>query len=115
MNSNKLLQKDLETAENTNVIPFQLKTGGKDVSGCWLLDLDLGTIFLTRVKNRTLNQNVFVLGQYEIVRKTEKSVLLYNGIDKGLAWCEPRGFCNTFDLHEIIGYVQKEEETETVD
>lgn len=109
MNNTKKEEKE-ETEEISKVVPLQLITGGKG-GGDWLNNLEIGTIFLVKLKARNIGQNTMVLGQYEIVQKVpNKAVLLYNGLEKNLSWFDPRLFSNSFDLVDVLGISQQQEE-----
>lgn len=99
-----------------NVVPFKLITGGKPPRDPddWLSELAEGTVFLVQHKN---NVNEFSLGQFILVNKFEKSILILTTTNQQMySYVNPLRFCRSFTLWEIIGKVDAEtpeqEETE---
>lgn len=96
-----LTETDLQPA--SNVVQLQLLPGGKEPpSDFWLLNFDIGTIFLSRNK---AEQRSFVLGEFAVYNKTEKAMLLL--VNEGEArprpvWVDPKKFSNTMELVEIV-------------
>lgn len=111
-----LTETDLQPKDN--VVPFQLVTGGKQPpSDFWLLNFEVGTIFLSRNKadNRT-----FVFGEFAVYNKTEKAMLLL--VNEGEmrprpVWVDPKKFSNQMELIEVLrteAFPQAQEQEEEV-
>lgn len=87
-----------------NVVPFRVLPGGKDGEGNWLINLDRGTIFLSRNNN----DFGFVLMECLILNKTDNYVLLkINVYTEGnnnsvVFWVDPIAFCSKHKLLEIL-------------
>lgn len=119
MNNRKLPiieDNNLEKTNNLEVdnkIGLKLITGGKDSDGPWLMNLEQGTIFVIRDLGDPRNFN---LGQFQLVSKTEKSVLLYTNIGgKILTRVDPSRFCQRYSLVEILGIVREDEPQESLE
>ena len=115
------MQDELKTAQNSeieeksidekkdNVIPFRLVPGGKEPTdpNDWLSELETGTVFLIKDKN---NHHDFNLGQFCLLRKTDKSVMLSSPTMEVPFYVVPRRFCSRYSLHEILGKVEEAKE-----
>lgn len=89
-----------------NVVPFKLLTGGKGSSGFWLLDLEIGTVFLARPKT---DQRGFVLGEFVVYNIVEMEsltaylLLVNEGGDRPRpCWVDPKRFSNQMDLIGVV-------------
>lgn len=113
MNNRKLtviednnLEKINTLEEDKKIVDLKLITGGKDSDGPWLMKLEEGTVFVIRDLGDPRNFN---LGQFQLVSKTDKSVLLYTNIGgKILTRVDPSRFCQRYSLVEILGIVRDE-------
>lgn len=110
---------EFETHEkDIKVVALQV-VGGRDTGNTddpnWLLKMEVGTIFLIKDKG---NVKEFNLGQFQLIEKFEKSVLLVsslNGVIK--TFVDPVWFCSKYQLWEILALAtqQEQEETEEAD
>lgn len=94
---------EIDLQPKDNVVKLELITGGKGPpSDYWLLELGIGTIFLSR--NKT-DQRSFVFGEFAVYNKTEKAMLLL--VNEGEVrprpvWVDPRRFSNQMELVEVV-------------
>lgn len=110
------VKEDLRQIMDTEYL--KLVTGGKGPTddGNWLSQLPNGTMFLVEEKQVTRNPS---LGQFVIVEKTPRSVLLMSPDQPGKQlWQNPIRFCGMYNLRETLcvvdipGVIPKEEEAE---
>jgi len=84
--------------------PFipRIITGGKDPTDPndpnWLSSLDQYTSFLVQNKKDTQ----FALGEFRVIYKSIKSILVLSSNMKEPIWVDPIRFCRDFRLHEIL-------------
>ena len=106
--NDKFEEKELDEEEN-KVVDLRLVPGGKEPTdpGNWLSELEEGTVFLIRDKHTA----DFNLGLFHLIKKTDKSVLLFTNVNTEIyTYVDPRRFCNKYVLHEILGKIEKEKE-----
>lgn len=68
----------------------------------WLMKLDVNTIFLA--KNTNPQQRTFVLAEFILVEKTEKScrLCMQENNNKIYMWVDPNSFCGTWNWFETL-------------
>jgi hypothetical protein len=98
--------------EEENVVKFQPRiiTGGKQPpSDYWLLNLPVGSVFLTKGKAQAAG---FALGEFHVVYKSDKAVHLMSNVEgpETHLWVDPMSFSNQFRLFEILHEPTEEEE-----
>lgn len=89
------------------VIPFEVIDGGRlaldfkePPTSDWLSPLPIGTLFNAGDKHSA----DYVLQQFEVVDKTNKSVVLEHTMGQKITFpVDPPRFCQKYFLHEIIG------------
>lgn len=110
-------QEEIEEEERTNILAFEVITGGKEppsTGNCWLDELDKGCVFTVQDKLATdlRNEGYFILGLFKIADREGKVTYLQTlSNPKGFP-INPVRFCNRFDLYEKLGvlYIQGEQE-----
>jgi hypothetical protein len=97
-----LTETDLQ--QRDNVVKLELVTGGKGPpSDFWMLNLEVGTIFLAKPKQ---GQRSYVLAEFHIYNITEKQyylLLMNDGSSRPVSmWVDPKLFSNQMDLVEVL-------------
>ena|SRR2546423_15098324 len=103
------------TDKENNLVDLQLIRGGKpDFIGRqppdnWLMALKVNTTFLVKSKN---NAN-FALGEFTLIAKRERSVLLCTQLNQeAFTWVDSVRFVGQYDLAEILYEPEDEPTTE---
>jgi hypothetical protein len=93
-----------EKVEARPPLKFGVVTGGKGPpSPNWLKDLPEGTVFLVREKKKAGHAQPITLPQWHLVCNTATAVLLFNNLNQEFfQWFDPYGFCEQWDLHQVI-------------
>lgn len=97
---------DTDLQQQNNVVRLAYSGGGS--ADNWLLNLDIGTVFLSRKKAALGNTQDFTYGVFCLLSKSEKGVRLVvgEGVQQQPVWVDPVRFCNQMDFIEKIGQQQ---------
>lgn len=91
------------------VIQGGLSTAGGEppiISGNWLRDLPLGTVFLISDKTKPRD---FMLGLFRVVGREQKAVALQTAGTNEPIYVNPNRFCNQYELFETIAILNTED------
>lgn len=85
-------------------MPFEVIQGGLPPKrDNWLVDLEEKTVFFCREKTPGTRYPRFLLVQYMVVKKFEKTIVLLNSLNaEEYVSVYPSMFCNEYDLWEIV-------------
>lgn len=83
-----------------------IRAGGDPPNNNWLEALADGTIFLTQSRS----DREFILGQFVLLSRTEKSVILAQANTERPVYINPGRFCSQYTLYEIIGVMSDDPE-----
>lgn len=102
-------QDDLIPEETANVVPFKLITGGKEPptdTGFWLLDLEVGTVFLARSKPTGQNMTRSIdLTEYGIFNKATDGAVMLFVVQPGQTtpvWVDGKAFSNGLEKFTVL-------------
>lgn len=91
------------------VIQGGLSTAGGEppsLSGNWLRDLPMGTVFLISDKSKPRD---FMLGLFRVVGKETKAVALQTTGSNDPIYVNPYRFCNQYELFETLAVLNTED------
>lgn len=109
------LSEELNTVNTDNVIVFPVLTGGKTPpTGFWLMDLEIGTVFLAR---KIADKQNFVLTEFALYEKYQKCAVIVVAQESGAVPMpvDMRRFSNQFELVETIKVIPVEKIGRPVD
>lgn len=99
-----------EEKEINNVVDLKLVGGSNTPPGeDWLVNLEVGTVFLARDKKNLSNYN---LGLFRLMEKTQKAVVLKTPALPTNLYILSNLFCRDYSLHEVIGVLEVPQEQE---
>lgn len=104
-----------EEGENNNVTEFKLLQGGKEppsTSSNWLSDLEVGMVFLVQDQQPIRPINSFALGEFRLMKKTDKTCWLATITETGIQTIpvNPVRFCNKYSKWEELGVIVSQEQ-----
>jgi hypothetical protein len=113
----RLINNNKEQEEETmgDIEYLRTVTGGKEPpqDGNWLSQLEKGSIFLAEPKR---NPQDFTLGEFILMDKTERSVLVASPTTPGQRlWWNPVRFCGQYALREVLGVLGESSQEEEND